>query len=180
MVAFTEWLGTTPAELRDEIRDSDSVAMRTRRAQVVVNLIGIGAMMLTTLLQTGVVRRLPDPRIGRFDTKKVNTSDEAFSYGGPDSPINIAAHATNVILASTGSVDRARTHPWLPLAATAIAGAQAAVAAKYLFYQMPKVDHAWCPYCIVDALTHFANFSLTLREAADAMDTVTDRLAERR
>jgi len=36
-----------------------------------------------------------------------------------------------------------------------VAGAQATIAAKYLFYQMPKVDKAWCPYCIADAVTHF-------------------------
>ena len=42
------------------------------------------------------------------------------------------------------------------------------MAAKYLFYQMPRVDRAWCPYCIVDALVHFANLGLVLPEAAEA------------
>jgi hypothetical protein len=46
-----------------------------------------------------------------------------------------------------------------------IAAPQAATAAQYLFYQMPKVDKAWCPYCIVDALTLFATFGLTLKES---------------
>lgn len=34
---------------------------------------------------------------------------------------------------------------------------------------MPKVDKAWCPYCVVDALTHFATVALTIPEAAKAL-----------
>jgi uncharacterized membrane protein len=165
----TKWMGTTPRELREALQHDASREMRLRRAQIVVNLIGIASMALTTLLQTGVVKRLPDPPRGKFDTKKVNSSDEAYSYGGPDSPVNITAHAVNILLASTGAADRARRHPWLPLLAATLAGAQAAVAAKYLFYQMPAVDEAWCPYCITDALMHFANFGLTVPEAAAAL-----------
>jgi hypothetical protein len=45
---------------------------------------------------------------------------------------------------------------------------QALVAAKYLFYQMTYVDEAWCPYCITDALTHFATLGLVLPKALEA------------
>jgi hypothetical protein len=128
MVPITEWLGTTPDALRQQLQHDDSSDLRRRRAQIVTNLVGIGMMGLTSLLQTGVVRRLPEPSFGNFDTKKVNTSDEAFSYGGPDSPVNIVAHGVNMMLASTGSADRAQRHPWLPLLAATVAGAQAAKA----------------------------------------------------
>ena len=33
---------------------------------------------------------------------------------------------------------------------------------------MPYVDKAWCPYCIVDALAHFATLGLVLPEAVEA------------
>ncbi|MBW3559755.1 MAG: AraC family transcriptional regulator, partial [Proteobacteria bacterium] len=59
-----------------------------------------------------------------------------------------------MVLASTGGADRAGRQPWLPLLATLAAAAQAAVGAKYLFYQMPKVDKAWCPYL----RTHLTRF----------------------
>ncbi len=132
-------------------------------------------MALTTMLQMGMVRRLPDPPIRRFDTGRVNLSEEAFSYGGPDSPVVVLAHAVNMVLATTGGADRARRHPWLPLLAAALAGAQSAMAAKYLFYQMPYVDEAYCPYCIVDALTHFATLGLVLPEAVEAAEAVLGR-----
>ncbi len=165
---LTRWMGTTPGRLKEQIRNDDSEYMRLRRGTAAVSLLGIATMAATTLLQMGVVRRLPDPPVGDFDTEKVNTSDEAYSYGGPDSPINILMHAVNLVLASTGGPDRAREHPWLPLLAAAVEAPQSAVAAKYLFHQMPKVDKAWCPWCVVDALAHFATLGLVLPEAAAA------------
>lgn len=170
MSMINDFLEHSPEDLRHDARDDRSGHMRRRRGAVAVSLIGIGAMAFTTMLQMGMVRRLPDPPIRKFNTKRVNLSDEAFSYGGPDSPIVILMHAINMVMASTGGADRARHHPWLPLLAASLAGAQSAMAAKYLFYQMPYVDEAYCPYCIVDALAHFATLGLVLPEAVEAAE----------
>jgi len=169
MFSITQWLDEEPQSLRRYIQESDDPEMRLRRGVVAVSLVGVGAMALTTLLQTGLVKNLPDPPVGNFHTKKVNSSDEAYSYGGPDSPLTIVTHGVNMVLASLGGRDRARRQPWLPIMVTLAAAAQASVAAKYLFYQMPKVDKAWCPYCILDALTHFATVGLTLPETVRAL-----------
>jgi uncharacterized membrane protein len=167
-------LGYTTDELRQDLRHDDSPAMRRRRGIAIVSLAGIGLMGLTSLLQMGVFRRLPDPPLERFETERVNLTDEAFSYGGPDSPVVITAHAVNMTLAAMGGADRARRRPIVPLLAGVLAGAQAAMAAKYLFHQMPYVDEAWCPYCIGDAFTHFATFGLALPEAIEAGRTLIE------
>ncbi len=169
MPSVTQWLGEEPQSLRRYIQESDDPEMRLRRGVVAVSLIGVGAMALTTLLQMGLVRDLPDPPAGNFHTKKVNSSDEAYSFGGPDSPLTIVAHGVNMVLAALGGRDRAGRQPWLPILGTLAAAGPAVVAAKYLFYQMPKVDKAWCPYCILDALAHFATLGLTLPETAKAV-----------
>lgn len=161
----------TPEELSWRIRHDDSREMQLRRGVVVASVVGMASMALVSLLQTGVVRRLPEPhtRRPRFDTRKVNASREAFSYGMPDGPITMAMHAANLMIAAAGPPNRYRDRPWIPVAATAFSGAQAAVAAKYLFYQMPYVDRAWCPYCVVDAVAHFASFALTAPETLKAL-----------
>lgn len=105
----------------DELRHDARRDMRPRRGVVAASLVGIAAIGTTTLLQMGLVRRLPDPPIRRFETKRVNLSDEAFGYGGPDSPVVVLAHAINMVLASTGGADRAQRAPLVPLAAGAIA-----------------------------------------------------------
>jgi len=161
----------SPKELQRQITQDDSGDMRRRRVIVGVSLIGMAAMGIVALLQTGLVRKLPDPPVDKpnFDTEKVNLSEEAFSYGMPDAPLVLVTHAINVAIASAGPPDRSENRAWLPIAAVAMALPQAAMAAKYLFYQMPKVDKAWCPYCVVDALTHFATVALTLPEAAKSL-----------
>lgn len=157
-------------ELRRSIQNDDSIEMRSRRGIVGVSLVGIASMGIVALYQTGILRHLPDPPTRRphFHSDKVNMSDEAFGYGMPDGPIALAAHAVNLALAAAGPPDRHQLRPWLPLLAALLSGGQAAVAAKYLFHQMPKVDRAWCPYCVLDAATHFATFALTLPEAVRA------------
>ncbi|MDP9415431.1 MAG: vitamin K epoxide reductase family protein [Pseudomonadota bacterium] len=161
----------SPEELQEQIQNSDSPEMAYRRAIVGVSLIGIGAMAIVSLLQTGVVKHLPDPPVEKphFDTDKVNSSKEAYSYGMPDAPLTIAAHSASLAIAAAGPPERYKNRPWLPLLATALALPQAAIAAKYLFYQMPKVDKAWCPYCVTDAVMHFATVALTIPESLKAL-----------
>ena len=157
----------TPEQLEESIRNDDRPAMRYRRAIVGVSLIGMASMGIVSLLQMGIVKKLPEPHTKwpKFDTIKVNTSKEAYSYGMPDGSLVLVTHAINIAIAASGPADRDEKRPWLPLAAVASALPQALMAAKYLFYQMPKVDKAWCPYCVVDALTHFATLGLALPEA---------------
>jgi uncharacterized membrane protein len=160
----------SPQELSESIRNDDRREMQYRRGIVGLSLIGMAAMGIVSLLQTGIVKKLPDPKTKtpHFDTEKVNTSKEAYSYGMPDAPLVLVTHATNIAIAAAGPADRYENRSWLPIAAVGLALPQALMAAKYLFYQMPKVDKAWCPYCVVDALTHFATLALTLPEAARA------------
>lgn len=161
----------SPQELQEAIQSSDAPEMQYRRAIVGVSLIGIGAMAIVSLLQTGIVKHLPDPpvRKPKFDSDKVNSSEEAYSYGMPDAPLTIGAHAASIALAAAGPPDRYKKRPWLPVLATVLSLPQAAIAAKYLFYQMPKVDKAWCPYCVTDALMHFATVGLTIPETLKAL-----------
>jgi uncharacterized membrane protein len=163
--------GYTPQKLRAELQENESSDMKRRRAIVAVSMVGGVAMGAVTLLQMGLTRHLPDPptRKPHFDTDKVNSSDEAYGYGMPDGPLTLAMHSLNLVLAAAGSPNRAKQRPLLPVAAALFSGVQAAVAGKYLFYTMPKVDKAWCPYCITDAMTHFATFALTVPEAMRAL-----------
>lgn len=164
----------SPEELQERIQNSDAPEMRYRRGIAAVSLIGIAAIGAVSLLQMGLVKHLPDPPVNKphFDSDKVNSSKEAYSYGMPDGPLTIAAHATSLAIAAAGPPDRYKDRPWLPLLATALALPQAAIAAKYLFYQMPKVDKAWCPYCVTDALMHFATVALTLPESVRALESL--------
>ncbi|MDQ6733902.1 MAG: vitamin K epoxide reductase family protein [Nitrospirota bacterium] len=159
-------------QLRQELQDGDTGDLRRRRGIVALSLIGMASMAAVTLYQMGLIRHLPDPPLSRFDSDRVNASDTAYQYGVPDGTLTLAGHATNAVMAAFGGIRRAAEQPWVPIAASGKAGVEAAIAAKYLFYQMPVVEKKWCGYCIVDALMHIGSFALTLPEAARAVSAM--------
>ncbi len=166
--------GMSPAEVRSELTEHDSSDLRRRRAIIGLSLVGLGVAAAASMLQTGVVRHLPDPPVGNFDADKVIKSDPAYQFGIPDATIALAALAANVPLAAWGGRDRAKDLPVVPLVAAGKAAAEAAAAAWY-FYQMPTKLKAWCAYCIVGAGVYTAIFALTLPEAKKAFDHMRGR-----
>ena len=168
-----------PQQLREELQDGDTRDLRRRRGIVALSLIGVASMAAVTLYQMGLIRHLPDPPLPGFDSDRVNASDTAYQYGVPDGTLTLAGHATNVVLTAYGGIHRAAVQPWVSIAASGKAGIEAAVAAKYLFYQMPVVEKKWCGYCIVDAFMHIGVFALTLPEAAKALHVFMNHQSSR-
>lgn len=163
-----------PQQLRRELQEGETPELWRRRAIIGLSLVGMASIAVVSLFQTGLIKHLPDPPLAGFHSDKVNSSDTAYHFGVPDGTVSLAGHATNVALAAFGGADRASEQPWVPLIAAGKMAAEATVAAKYLFYQMPVVEKTWCPYCIVDALAHLGAFALTLPEAGKALNTLLD------
>jgi uncharacterized membrane protein len=167
---------TQPQDLRKELQQGDTPDLQNRRAVIVASLAGIASMTAVTLLQTGIIKHLPDPPIGNFDSDRVNSSDTAYRFGLPDGPVSLASLALNIPIAAFGGAERARKYPWLPIVAAAKAAAEA-VAAGWYFYQMPAKEKAWCGYCISGALANFAIAALTIPEAREALSVLSKRKA---
>ncbi len=154
-------------QLRRELQDGTSEGLNYRRGIIALSLIGMGAMTAVTLLQTGIVKHLPDPPLPDFDSDKVNSSDTAYAMGVPDGAMSLASLAANIPLASFGGEDRAEKMPIVPLAAAAKSTVEAVVAGWY-FYQMPTKEKKWCGYCIVGAAANVGIAALSLFEAKRA------------
>ena len=157
-----------PARLRWELQQDQSNDLRQRRAIVGLSLLGMAGMAAVTLLQTGLIKHLPDPPLPGFDSDKVNLSETAFQFGVPDGPVALASFALNLPLAAYGGSDRSTEQPWVPLVAAAKATIEAAIAGWY-FYQMPAKEKAWCGYCVTAALANVGIFALSLPEARRAL-----------
>ncbi len=76
-----------PQQLRKEIKEANTPELQKRRAVIIASLAGIASMTAVTLLQTGILKRLPDPPVDNFDSDKVNSSDTAYRFGLPDGAI---------------------------------------------------------------------------------------------
>ncbi len=165
--------GIKPQQLREELQQGESRGLKRRRAIIGLSLIGMGAMAAVSLLQTGIVKHLPDPPLESFDSDKVNSSDTAYMLGVPDGTLSLASLAANIPLAAFGGAERARKQPLISLIAAGKAAVEAAVAGWY-FYQMPAKEKKWCGYCITGALMNFTIFALTLPEAREALSVLKE------
>ena len=58
----------TPQQLRKQLQQGETSDLRRRRGVIGLSLVGMGCMTAVTLLQTGIVKHLPDPPIGNFDS----------------------------------------------------------------------------------------------------------------
>lgn len=156
-----------PKRLRQDLQQGTSADLRRRRAIIGCSLVGMASMAAVTLLQTGMVKHLPDPPLESFDSDKVNSSETAYALGVPDGSLSLAALALNIPLAAWGGEERAAAAPMVPVIAAAKAAAEA-VAAGWFFYQMPAKEKKWCGYCITGALANVAILALTIPEAKKA------------
>src|SRR5919106_1527778 len=163
-----------PQELRHELQEGHSLELHRRRGVIVASLGGIASMTEVTLLQTGMIKHLPDPPVGNFDSDRVNSSDTAYRFGLPDGPISLASLALNIPIAAFGGAARARKYPWLSIFAAGKAVAEA-VAASWYFYQMPAKEKAWCGYCVSGALANIAIAALAIPEAREAISVLSNR-----
>lgn len=158
----------TRQQLRHQLQQEDTSDLRRRRGVIGLSLVGMASMTAVTLLQTGIVKHLPDPPFGNFDSDRVNSSDTAYRLGAPDGSISLASLAVNIPIAAFGGANRAQTKPWVSLVA-ALKAAGEALAASWYFYQMPAKEKAWCGYCIVGAIANIGIAALTLPEARRAL-----------
>lgn len=168
-----------PQQLREDLVHGESEDLRRRRAIIGLSFLGMAAMGVVTLLQTGIVRHLPDPPLGNFCSDKVNCSLDAYHFGAPDGTMGVASFAANLPIAAFGGQDRARTQPWAPLLAAGKAIVDGAIAGYY-FYLMPAKEKAWCPYCITGALASLGILALTLPEARKALAAISGEPATER
>jgi uncharacterized membrane protein len=166
----------TPQQLRQELQQEHTSDLRRRRGVIGLSLVGMASMTAVTLLQTGIIKHLPDPPFGNFDSDRVNSSDTAYRLGAPDGSISLASVAANIPIAAFGGADRAQTKPWVPLVA-ALKATGEALAASWYFYQMPAKEKAWCGYCIVGALANIGIAALTISEARKALAVLRNETA---
>jgi uncharacterized membrane protein len=160
-----------PAQLREELREGSNSDLRRRRAIIALSLFGMASMGAVSVLQTGIVKHLPDPPLNNFDSDQVNSSDIAYQLGAPDGTLSLAGLAMNVPIAGFGGADRAHKTPHVPIAASIKSGIEA-IAAGWYFYQMPAKEKKWCAYCIGGAIANFGIFALTVPEALKAISVI--------
>ncbi|MFN2476019.1 MAG: vitamin K epoxide reductase family protein [Chthoniobacterales bacterium] len=157
-----------PTELSRQLRRDSGGFLEERRGIVCASLAAIGCMGLIALYQIGVIKHLPEPPLPGFDADKVDASEEAYShFQVGDAFIGLGSYAATMGLAAMGPKNRAKTHPWIPLALAAKTAADAAQAAKLTYDQFAK-HKAACMWCLIAAAATFVSAALAFPEARAA------------
>ena len=157
-----------PTQLSRELRSGRSGDLQRRRWVFGLSLFGAAIGGVVGAYQLGMIRRLPDPPVGPFDSEKVDASDYAYKrLDTPDGALMLLTYSVTAVLAAAGGVDRARTRPWLPLALTLKSAYDVATAAKLAREEWAD-NQALCAYCQAASLATVAATVLTLPEAGRA------------
>jgi uncharacterized membrane protein len=138
----------------DTIREDDTDAARHRRQIAALAALGLLDFSLISLFQLGYIKELPDLPGEIFDSKQVNSSQDAVIMGIPDGPISLTSYAATMLLATAATSSREHTKI-LDLALAGVLLGQAAGAAHYM-YQMTFVQKKVCLYCVAGAVINFA------------------------
>ncbi len=159
-----------PAQLSRALRHGTGPELGRRRRILALALTASGAMGLISLYQMGILRHLPEPPLPGFDGDRVDASEEAYEkLQAPDAVIGLTSYAVTALLAAAGEPDRARSHPWLPLALAGKVALDASQAAKLSWDQWAR-HRAFCSWCLLAAGATFAMVPLVIPEAREALN----------
>jgi len=164
-----------PSRLSRELRLGTGPDLRRRRWILGLSLLGTLMAQVVTLFQMGLVRRLPDPPVGPFDSSRVDASDYAYRrLQMPDGALMLLTYATTAMLAAAGGHDRARRNPALPLALAAKTGWDTMSCLRLAREEWGE-NRAFCVYCQTATLASATSLALALPEAARAFGALTGR-----
>jgi uncharacterized membrane protein len=140
-----------PKKIRDVLRTEQSEDLDRRRRILLLSALGIFDFSLISLLQSGVIRKLPDiPYPEVFDTNGINTSKTAYEMGVPDATISTVMHALKMALTTAGGSRRSGRKPVFDLLLGGISLGHS-LGALQMTYDMLFKKKKICIYCLTGA-----------------------------
>ena len=165
----------SPAELGRELRQGSSPFLRRRRGVLGLTLFSSLALAGVALYQTGILKRLPQPRWRGFDAEKVNGSAQAYSILAiPDGLLGLASYTLTACLAGAGPENRLQTAPWLPVVMGLKLLADAALVGKLTVDECRKF-HAFSLWSLLAGGATFAALPLAIPEVKAALYCLTGK-----
>lgn len=168
---------TLAARVSDDLRRHASPALTSRRTATALTLVAAAALGVVDAYQTGLLRRVPEPRMPGLGADRVDAAAEAYRlFGTPDAGVGIASYGLTLVLIGAGPEDRWRQQPWLPLLAAAKVLADAA-GGLYLFAEQVTKHRRVCSWCTVASAASVAAVPAVLVEARQALRNLRSRAA---
>ncbi len=156
--------------LSKTLRTGGGLYLFCRRGIVLTSFVGGLSMMMIGLYQMGLLRKLPQPRLGRLKSSEVAAVAPAYRPLGlpiADSLLGLISYAVTAALAGFGGPDRPQRLPWIvPLMTAKIVGD--ALLGAVLFGIQWAWYRAFCLYCVIAACGSFIAVPLAVPETRAA------------
>jgi hypothetical protein len=148
---------------------------KNRQITTSLTLVAMGSLAIIAFYQVGLIRRLPEPAVAGLDAEKVNGSAEAYEIlGVPDALLGLGSYSATLGLATLGKSNRAKAHPWIPLALLLKCAVDTIEAATLTRKSWVKFK-AFSLYSLIAATATFLTFPFVFPEARAAWRTFTDK-----
>lgn len=172
-------IGRATSEAAEAV--SDALRRQTddfldRRRQVSrLTFAAMGSLGMVAAYQLGLLRHLPDPPVGPFESDRVDASGEAYQYlKTPDATLGLASYGATLVLAGMGGARRASERPWVPLAMAGKVVLDAAYGI-YLTLEQGTKHRRFCSWCLAAAGASLATAPQVVPEAAAAWKSLRRR-----
>ncbi len=163
------------AELSRQLRGSGDGFLTQRRGIAALSLVAIGALGFISLYQMGLIKHLPEPRLPKLDSDRVDGSAEAYKrFATPDGVLGINSYALTMALAAMGGKDRARQAPWIPLALAGKVGFDLTQVSRMVRVQWRKYK-AFSFWSLLSGAATLATAGLAFGEVREALREVLRR-----
>lgn len=157
-----------PSQLSRELREGASPDLGRRRWIIGLSMVGAAMGAVVSLYQTGVIKHLPDPPVGPFDSDRVDASNYAYKrLNSPDGPAMLVSYGITAWLAAAGGMERAQHLPLLPVAMGLKILGDLAVAVE-LGREEWAENQALCAYCQLATLASLASVAIAAPEVVRA------------
>lgn len=161
----------SPSQLSRYLRTASDPELRRPRWGVGLWLLGAGVGQVVGAYRTGIIRHLPDPPVGPFDSDRVDASDHAYRRASsPDGLVMVLTYAVTAWLAGAGGQDRARHRRALPLLMTAEVAVDV-VTDLALAREEWRENEALCAWCQAATGMSIASLALAVPGARRAGGT---------
>ncbi len=161
-------------ELRQQLRYGSDPLLRRRRAIVGLSVFSSAVLGGIALFQVGLLKKLPDPPVPRFNADDVNASPQAYSLlKTPDALLGMASYSATACLAGMGKQDRWKAARWIPLAMGAKAICDAGMAGKLSLTQCTKLGK-FSIWSLLVAGATFGTLALAIPELKQAFRPSVD------
>lgn len=164
-----------PTQLSRELREAQNPDLTRRRWLVGLSLLGVAMGQIVSLYQMGILKNLPDPPVGPFDSARVDASEYAYKrLQTPDALIMVVTYGLTAWLAGAGGKDRATATPLLPVVMGLKIVTDAATSLE-LGREEWNDNKALCVYCQVATVASLASLVIAYPETRRALGHLLGR-----